>query len=753
MNLFLKSFALFFTMSFAHNLVAQSCMQLIWSDEFNGSTLDTTKWSYDIGNGCPALCGWGNNEQQYYSSASKNIRVQNGLLIITGMEDTLGGEEYSSAKIKSKGKGDFRYGKFEARMKFPSTQGVWPAFWMLPSEEVYGGWPNSGEMDIVEMVGKEPGQAVGTIHTGEPYNFRSGYYNLPTGQIFADNFHVFTMEWEPDSITWYVDGIRYHKLTPDLIGPWEPFQEDFYLILNLALGGNWPGNVDQTTVLPQTLEVDYVRVYSKPERLVIKGTQPRIDEVGTTYETFSVPSAKYIWSVPSDATIVAGQGTNKITVDWACTAGDVELELQTNCDTANLVYEVPRFAQTALSGPSTVSENQAGLTYAFSQTIEGTYSWQVPAGASIVSGQDSNKAVVNWGCNPGEVIVSFNSVCGITFKDTLAVTLKEHAIVGHSYVLPNATNQPYFIDKNAGDTFTWTVPTDVSIVSGLDTPAIEVNFGSTSGVISLEVKNSCGTKNYDFPVVVQNSFLFADFETKDLEFVPILNAVFKKVANPSLAGINTSDSVGLVYKTSASPRWAGIEADVPELPLDDWPVLTRKVFSSSTGEVSFQLYDQTSGVDRERIFVSYDEEDVNTWVQLVYDFSGMPADVFDRIRLTHNHYGESYSQNIENWYVDDVRIWSNEALTSSPKMEITKTITVYPNPSSGVFHLDTKDIFPVGSSYELEVVNSQGQSVCIQQIIHTKERATINLSNEAPGMYFIKLKGESIRYVKAIIKN
>lgn len=265
---------------------AQPCMELIWADEFDGTALDTTRWSYDIGHGCPNLCGWGNNELQYYTDAPENIRVENGRLVITAREDSVGGEDYSSAKIKSQWKGDFRYGRFEARMKFPTTQGMWPAFWMLPTESVYGIWPQSGEMDIVEMIGRNPGQAVGTVHTGFPYAYNSGYYDLPPGQIFADNFHVFAMEWEPDTITWFVDGIQYHQLTPADIGPWAPFQEDFYLILNLAVGGNWPGDPDATTVLPQTLEVDYVRVYNRPDRLPIRGEQPMVEAVGSEYRTF-----------------------------------------------------------------------------------------------------------------------------------------------------------------------------------------------------------------------------------------------------------------------------------------------------------------------------------------------------------------------------------------------------------------------------------------------------------------------------------
>lgn len=733
---------------------AQPCMELIWADEFDGTVLDTNNWSYDIGNGCPDLCGWGNSEDQFYTDAPENIKVENGFLVITGREDSVGGEDYSSAKIKSQGKADFRYGRFEARMRLPQGQGVWPAFWMLPTESVYGIWPRSGEMDIVEMIGKKTGQAVGTVHTGMPYDYNSGYYDLPPGQVFADTFHVFAMEWEPDSITWFVDGIQYHQLTPADIGPWAPFQEDFYLILNLALGGNWPGDVDPS-VLPQTLEVDYVRVYNRPDRIRLKGQQPTVEAAGLSYQAPDIAGAIYTWTVPTDATITAGQGTHAITVDWGCTPGDVTLQLQTPCASANLVYPVTGFATPTLSGPTTITENQVGLTYSFPPASAGTFTWEVPTSANIVSGQGSHQIVVDWGCDPGEVVVVFNSSCGAILRDTLSVALQTYPISGQVSVPPNTTNQTYFIEESPGATYTWSVPADASILSGQGTTSIQVDFGTTSGVVSVAVGTSCGTKTFEFPVAVEESYLYADFETRDLAFRPHNDAVFEKVANPSPSGINMSDSVGMVYKPAIAPRWAGVEADVPEIPLDLRPVLTRKVFSSDTGAVSFMLdnVDQLGGVDRVRIFMKYGPEDVNTWVQLVYDFSGTPAGVYERLRFTHNHYGPSYSSNRKNWYFDDVMAWPDaSSVTTSVEAGISSVISVYPNPSSGLFSVDTKDLFPMGSSYEFEVLDPQGRSVLQRQVRSEGQPLSLDLSDQPDGMYFLRLRGQALHYVKAIYK-
>ncbi len=728
--------------------MAQPCMELIWSDEFDGTALDTSLWSYDIGNGCPNLCGWGNNEEQYYSDSPENIKVENGHLVITAKEDTLGGVSYSSAKITSLRKGDFRYGRFEARMKFPTTQGMWPAFWMLPTEQVYGGWPGSGEIDIVEMIGSNPGRAVGTVHTGFPYAYNSGYYDLPPGEIFADDFHLFAMEWEPGSITWFVDGIQYHQLTPNNIGPWAPFQEDFYLILNLAVGGNWPGSPDATTVLPQTLEVDYVRVYNRPDRLPIRGEQPMVEAVGLEYRTFDIAGANYLWTLPADATITSGQGTPQITVDWGCTPGDIALELQTACGTANLSYAVPGFVQPTLSGPGIVAKTESGITYSVSQASSGTFTWEVPTGASIVSGQGSNEIVVDWGCDPGEVVVSFNSGCGVTFSDTLPVALRDYAIRGQVSLPANSSGRTYYTDESPGANYTWSVSSGASIVSGQGTSAIEVDFGTTDVVISLTVGTPCGTDTYDLPVVIEESFLYVDFDSIDLEFIPFEGAVFEEVDNPLPSGINMSARVGRVNKTPVAAHFSGIEADVYEIALDLRPIMTQKVLSSTTGIVRFMLDDETTGSDRLKIDMNYGPNDVNQWVQLVYDFTGAPDEVYDQLRLTYNHFVTT----TEYWYFDDVMGHTASVSSTSLGEEMTRVITVYPNPSSGLFTVDTKDLFPVGSTYDLEVLDLQGRSILRRKVLAPGQLEAFDLSDQPAGMYFLRLSGQSLHYVKAIQK-
>lgn len=245
-------------------------IQLIWSDEFDGSALSPDNWKYDIGDGCPSLCGWGNQELQYYTNQSDNIYVEDGMLNIVAKKENLGTKNYSSARIKTAGLQYFKYGRIEARMKLPIGNGYWPAFWMMPEENVYGGWPKSGEIDIMENRGNEPAVAEGTIHywrrgcsgnTNTCRQFQNNSYTLSSGDFNSD-FHVFAIDWDETGIKWLVNDDEYAFIPREEVdAEWYPFDESFYIIINLAIGGNFLPPPDETTVFPQTMQIDYVRVY------------------------------------------------------------------------------------------------------------------------------------------------------------------------------------------------------------------------------------------------------------------------------------------------------------------------------------------------------------------------------------------------------------------------------------------------------------------------------------------------------------
>jgi len=243
---------------------------LVWSDEFNGangSVVDASKWVSETGGG-----GWGNDELEYYTNRPLNAHQQDGNLLIKVLQEKYTGSDgvtrnYTSARLKTLGKFTQAYGRFEARIKIPRGQGIWPAFWMLGDNIDKPGWPDCGEIDIMENIGKEPALVHGTIH-GPGYSGAGGIgapYALPNKQPFADDFHVYAVEWEPTAIRFYVDKDLYATRVPaDLPkGAKWVYDHPFFLLLNVAVGGGWPGSPDATSVYPQEMLVDYVRVYRR----------------------------------------------------------------------------------------------------------------------------------------------------------------------------------------------------------------------------------------------------------------------------------------------------------------------------------------------------------------------------------------------------------------------------------------------------------------------------------------------------------
>ena len=235
--------------------------KLVWSDEFSGAAgaaVDSSKWTYDVGGN-----GWGNNELEYYTTGNANAAMDgNGNLAITAKSQSMNGMNYTSARLKTLGVASWTYGRIEARIKIPKGQGLWPAFWLLGTDINSNPWPACGEIDVFENIGKEPNIIHGSIH-GPGYSGASG----PTAQTslsapVGDAFHVFAIEWEQTTIRWYVDGTLYSTKTQSSIpaGATWVYSHPFFILLNVAVGGGWPGNPDSTTTFPQQMLVDYVRV-------------------------------------------------------------------------------------------------------------------------------------------------------------------------------------------------------------------------------------------------------------------------------------------------------------------------------------------------------------------------------------------------------------------------------------------------------------------------------------------------------------
>jgi len=235
-------------------------LTLVWNDEFSGTILDANTWNYEIGN----ANGWGNNELEYYTNSTKNTFVSNGNLIIEARKESISGFNYSSARLTTQNKKSFTYGRVDIRAKLPKGKGIWPALWMLGNNISSAGWPASGEIDIMELLGQEITKSYGTLHYGASaatHGSKGNSYTLSSNS-FYDQFHVFSMDWKQDQVNLYVDNNLYLTVNKTDLGsaPY-PFNAPFFFIFNVAVGGNWPGSPDATTTFPQRMIVDYIRVF------------------------------------------------------------------------------------------------------------------------------------------------------------------------------------------------------------------------------------------------------------------------------------------------------------------------------------------------------------------------------------------------------------------------------------------------------------------------------------------------------------
>ncbi|MDF1699357.1 MAG: family 16 glycosylhydrolase [Saprospiraceae bacterium] len=324
-------------------IIYAQCPEIIWQDEFEKNTLDETKWSFQNGDGCDiGLCGWGNNELQWYQP--KNAVVSDGSLKILARKEKVGKSQYTSAKLRTKGKADWTYGRFEASIKLPKGRGLWPAFWLLPTDEVYGGWPRSGEIDIVELIGDKMDEIHGSMHFGKVWPNNSNVqasYHLNKGE-FSDEFHTFAIEWEEGEIRWLLDDHLYSTQRSEDIAPLKwPFDQNFHIVLNIAVGGTWPGNPDETTSFPQAMEVEYIRVFDGFFPSISGKSQVDKNSKEITYAIHNVPKGASIqWEIPAGAELISGKGTEKIIVNWGETGGDIKATINDACNSKEITINV-----------------------------------------------------------------------------------------------------------------------------------------------------------------------------------------------------------------------------------------------------------------------------------------------------------------------------------------------------------------------------------------------------------------------------
>jgi len=445
----LFTFSIFFLMSSFVQKSYGQCYELVWSEEFDYTGYpDPTIWNMEVGNN-----NGNNNESQYYTKNDKdNCWVDSGRMVITALKEVYGGQQYTSARINTKGKAEFLYGKIEGRMKLPYGQGIWPAFWTLGGDIDQVSWPQCGEIDIMELIGgADPRDrtSYGTAHWADANNKHAMYGGnkaLPSGTRFADAYHTFTVEWTPLKIAWFIDGVQFHVIstTPAALSE---FHKNHFIIINLAVGGDWPGYPNATTVFPQKFEVDYVRVYQLASDLIIEGKDSLVaKEKAVSYSLPTAEGREFLWSVPEDASLITRADSNAVLVDWGCTSGEIVCDITTACTTSIVKKKNVSLASPSIEGPIFHDKTAGNLFFSVPVMSETDYLWTLPADASFVTGGTSNAAEVSWGEEPGLISLQFTNTCGTTnlSKTLFSYGQYPYPNPGTPFIIPGTLNSTDF---------------------------------------------------------------------------------------------------------------------------------------------------------------------------------------------------------------------------------------------------------------------------------------------------------------------
>jgi beta-glucanase (GH16 family) len=404
----------------SYQIIAQNvnCRELIWADEFDSAgSPDGTKWNFETGKN-----GWGNNEIQNYTNNRDNSYVSNGTLKIHAKKSQSG--EWTSARMVTSGKSSWKYGRFEMRARLPEGRGTWPAFWMMPQQSTYGSWPKSGEIDIMEHVGYDMNRIHGTIHT-EAYNHSLNTQKGNNTVVSSVNsqFHIYAIEWSESEIKWYVNNTHFYTFKNEnkTYREW-PFNQPFFLILNIAIGGNWGGAQGIDPALSEAvMEVDYVRVYSDVLPVpVISG--PSFINAGqeSSFSTPLIGKLKYKWTFPTGVSIISGSETNYVSIKWNDKSGDVIVLAYNDCDT---ISSVPFSVQLQTKPLS----SQMSIPFAGSG---GNLLWMANPGTGnqINMKEENNELVVTYNIqNPLSnpyISYKFQSIADLTVLKVFSVYLK-----------------------------------------------------------------------------------------------------------------------------------------------------------------------------------------------------------------------------------------------------------------------------------------------------------------------------------------
>ena len=679
--------------------------ELVWSDEFEETELDETKWSYQYGTGASeGLSGWGNAELQYYTDREQNVFVQDGKLHIVAREESHGGMDYTSARIRTIDQGDWRYGRFEVRAQLPKGQGLWPAIWMMPTDAVYGGWPASGEIDIMELVGHQPDVIHGTIHYGPPHTYSGGSYTRSSGD-FSDDFHTFAIEWEHGEIRWYVDDVHYHTETNWFSqghGFPAPFEQRFHFLLNVAVGGHWPGSPDHTTEFPQQMVVDYVRVYQDTEAqhgvslpVIFEDRFFNWEDAFTGFEGGSVTvvenpdpdnvnSTDWVGKMVKDGGAFYGGAWfeverpfsfsdehNEITMKVWSPREDVSILVQLEQQNGDAEYELVR--------PTTTSQQWEKLT------------WEVSFG-----GYQEEWDII-----------------------TLIFAFEEGQI------------------GDGSDNFTW-------YFDELDVFGADLDVPDTPGGI--------------LPVSLPLTFEDYHFDWERV-FTGFSGGEITVVENPHPDEINDSEWVGKMVKDGGA-FWGGAFMHVNRVFEfdEDNHTITMKVWSPRVDVQVLMKVEQQNGV----LFYEIAEPTTTSgeWEEMTWDMSGAGfVNQWDLITLIFDFEAGQVGDGSENftWYFDDLQVFAGEVPTSAEDTEAGVPLAHelhqnYPNPFNPVTNIMFD--LPQQADVRLEVFNVMGQRVAtLANGMHQAGRHSVafDASHLSSGVYLYRLQAGSVNIIRKMI--
>ncbi|MBL7112672.1 MAG: glycoside hydrolase family 16 protein [Bacteroidales bacterium] len=649
-----------------------SCRLLVWSDEFEYTGLpDTLKWGYDVGDGCDyGICNWGNLEAQYYTFRDpENARVEDGKLIIEARKELTVNKKYSSARLVTRDIMQITYGRIEFRAKLAGGAGTWNALWLLGDREELG-WPDCGEIDIMEYVGAEPGIVRGTPHQASAYGggAPSARIQVPDAET---EFHTYTIEWNPDSIVWFMDDLKFNVYYNEYTGEAQwPYDRSFYLLMNLAVGGTLGGPIDNG-IFDDTvaMEVDYIRIYQNPEEAGIRGKSKISKNESNLEYSCLIPANKYNWTVPEGVTIVEGDGTSSIIVDWDCEEGSVGLEVETDCDTVSISLPV-MFQPREISGRQAVYQNESGISFSVPPVSGGTYNWTVPGDAVISSGESDSEMTVNWGCSVGQISVDITGSC---LQEEVAqdIEIVPLGLTGPGYLSKGTKDIEFYIDSLHAGTYLWSFPEGVVINSGVDSYGINVDWGTDPGFVIVAVTNSCGVMKDSILVSITSDLIIADFDVVDPDWLVFSGSNYERAENPSKTGLNISDLVGLTYKDATAATWAGFYTDLNEtMDFSSGALFSLLSFAQRTGNVLFKIENSLGG-GASPVEISVPITKTNEWEQLFFDFKDAATDSYNRVTLFFD-FGQVYT---DTFYFDNVILHRSAAevgITVSQDTEITE---------------------------------------------------------------------------------